>query len=63
MSYRTWCDSLPNHLKTEQEKLEIIRTKMLPEPMVVWPGIHKWYGDKIMSAAMITGVTITYTSE
>lgn len=50
MSYNTWLDSLPSHLLTEQEKLERIQKKFLPEPVNpnLWPGVAKWYDDQVI---------------
>lgn len=34
MSYATWIDALPTRLKTQEEKLVILRQKFLPEPTI-----------------------------
>lgn len=40
MSYATWIDALPTRLKTQEEKLEILRQKFLPEPMITTDMIY-----------------------
>lgn len=50
MSYTTWANSLPNHLKTPEEKLMLLRQRFLPEPTITTDVI---YGHLKLKMAMM----------
>lgn len=60
MSFATWHNNLPPKLLTPEEKLERIRGKFLPEPVVTWDVV---YGSTTSAYLSTDGVVITYSNE
>ncbi len=50
MSYATWIDALPTHLKTQEEKLQLLRQRFLPEPTIT---VAVLYGHLKLEMAMM----------